>query len=101
MIRVRVPASLRVYTGGSAVIEIDLDPGADVADLLAGVARDYPDLERRLRDEQGRLRPHVNVFVGTDNIRDLGGLATVVPDAAEVSVLPAVSGGGCVANRLR
>jgi molybdopterin converting factor small subunit len=101
MTRVRVPASLRVYTAGEAVIEVDLDPGADVADLLAGVARAYPDFERRVRDEQGRLRRHVNVFIGTDNIRDLGGLATVVPAAAEVSVLPAVSGGGCVDNRLR
>jgi molybdopterin converting factor small subunit len=31
--------------------------------------------------------------VGPDNIRDLAQLGTTVPDGAEVTVLPAVSGG--------
>jgi len=43
--------------------------------------------------EQGDVRPHVNVFVGTESSRWGGGLAMPVPDGAEVSILPAVSGG--------
>lgn len=50
-------------------------------------------MARRLRDEAGMLRRHVNVFVGADNIRDLDGADTVVSDGAEVTLLPAVSGG--------
>ncbi len=53
----------------------------------------WPGIGRRVRDEQGRLRTHVNVFIGDENARDLDGLATVVPPNAEVSILPAVSGG--------
>ena len=53
----------------------------------------WPGIGRRVRDEQGRLRAHVNVFIGDANARDLDGLATVVPPQAEVSILPAVSGG--------
>lgn len=44
-------------------------------------------------DEAGRLRRHVNVFVGADNVRNLDGVDTLVPDGVEVSLLPAVSGG--------
>jgi len=35
----------------------------------------------------------VNVFVGSDNMRDLDDLATIVPAGVEVAVLAAVSGG--------
>ena len=37
------------------------------------------------------MRPHVNVFIGDANIRDLAD--TVVPEGVEVTLLPAVSGG--------
>jgi sulfur-carrier protein len=47
----------------------------------------------RVLDEQGNLRRHVNVFVGADDIRTLGGLTATVADGAEVSIVPAVSGG--------
>ena len=42
-----------------------------------------------------RCGAHVNVFVGADNARDLDGIDTVVPEGAEVTVMPAVSGGSC------
>lgn len=90
---VRVPSALRPFSGGSPELRLDLPAGADVATVLDHLARDHPGLDRRLRDEQGRLRPHVNLFVGTTNIRDLDRLATAVPDGGEVVILPAVSGG--------
>ena len=74
-------------------MHLDLDPGADVGTVLDYLAVVYPGLERRVRDEQGRLRPHVNLFVGTVNIRDLSQLATPLADGSEVVILPAVSGG--------
>lgn len=92
-VAVRLPASLRHFAGGQAVLRVELAGGGDVGALLDGLARRFPALERRLRDEQGRLRPHVNLFLGTTSIRDLDHLATALPDGAEVSVLPAVSGG--------
>jgi sulfur-carrier protein len=75
------------------VVHVDLGQTAAIGTLLDHLAVAYPALERRLRDEQGRLRPHVNVFVGTDNIRDLDQLATPLADGSEVVILPAVSGG--------
>jgi sulfur-carrier protein len=35
----------------------------------------------------------VNLFVGPESVRFSGGLASRVADGAEVSILPAVSGG--------
>jgi molybdopterin synthase sulfur carrier subunit len=93
-IALRLPASLRAFAGGAGVVAVDLDrPSADVGALLDRLADVYPALERRLRDEQGRLRPHVNIFVGAVNIRDLDQLATTLTDGSEVVILPAVSGG--------
>ncbi|MGH9118763.1 MAG: ubiquitin-like small modifier protein 1 [Acidimicrobiales bacterium] len=93
---VRVPASLRAYAGGSAVLDVEIGAEGDEATVRGVLDRllvSHPDLERRVRTEQGDLRPHVNLFVGSENIRDLGGLATPVGDGAGLTILPAVSGG--------
>lgn len=50
-------------------------------------------LERRIRDEQGRVRVHVNLFVGAENVRGLAGVATELRAGDEVSILAAISGG--------
>ena len=64
-----------------------------VRELLESLRRGHPGVASRILDERGNLRQHVNVFLGGDNIRDLHGLDTAVPDDAELWVLPAVSGG--------
>ena len=92
-VALRVPAALRGFAGGRAVLDLELRAGADLGALLDAVAVAHPALERRIRDEQGRLRRHVNVFVDGTNVRDLEALATPLPEGSEVVVLPAVSGG--------
>lgn len=64
-----------------------------MAAVLDALAERHPAVGRRVRDETGMVRRHVNVFVGSDNARDLAGVDTVVPEGVEVAVLPAVSGG--------
>jgi molybdopterin converting factor small subunit len=39
------------------------------------------------------VRPHINIFVGEENIRDASGLETRLPEECEIAILPAVSGG--------
>jgi molybdopterin converting factor small subunit len=95
-IRVRVPASLRSYAGGKPGVDIDRGALGDtptVGALLDHLAGTHPDLERRVRDEQRRLRRHVNVFLGDDNIRDLAKQETFLPAGVDVAIIPAVSGG--------
>jgi sulfur-carrier protein len=44
-------------------------------------------------DERGRLRTHVNIFVGKQMIRDRKGLTDEVAPDDEVHILQALSGG--------
>ena len=90
---IRIPGALRQFTDNARTLEVDLPDGSDVAQLLARMGADNPSLVRRICDERGDLRQHVNMFIGTANVRDCDGLATLVPDGVEVYVLPAVSGG--------
>lgn len=96
-VRIRVPTQLRDLVAGAGVVEVAVGVGADgmstVATVLDGLALEHPVLERRIRDEHGRTRGHVNLFLGSDNVRDRNGLATPISPGEELSIIPAVSGG--------
>ncbi len=92
MARVVLPGPLLLDAGGHA--RVDVAPQAStVGEALEALFALHPRLRARIFDEQGRLRPHVNVFVGQESIRYSGGLSTRLRDGAEIVVLPAVSGG--------
>jgi molybdopterin synthase sulfur carrier subunit len=69
------------------------EPCHTVADALASLAAQLPAVTDRVLTEQGELRPHVNVFVGTESVRFLDGLATELADGSTLTIVPAVSGG--------
>jgi molybdopterin synthase sulfur carrier subunit len=88
-----LPAALRQFSDGASSVDVPLDAGATLADLLDGLAAVQPALVRRIRDEQGELRRFVNVYVDGEDARSCGGNAAPVPADAEVLVLPSVAGG--------
>lgn len=90
---VRFPAALRQAGGAPGSLDLELGDAATVRDLLDALRLTQPAIERRIRDESGRLRRHVNVFVGERNVKDHGNLDEPLRDGIEVTVLPAVSGG--------
>lgn len=92
MVRILLPSPLLAETGGRSRVELPASH-ATVRDALFDLFAQHPALRLRIVDEQGRVRPHVNVFVGDLSIRFARGLDTPVPDGASISVLPAVSGG--------
>lgn len=92
-VHVRLPGVLREHAGGTSVLEVAVPDGSSVNAVLDRVALDHPSLGRRIRDERGALRRHVNVFVGAEDIRRHEQLETVVPPGVEVFIAPAVSGG--------
>jgi MoaD family protein len=91
-IGVKLPTVLRPFAGDAERVEVELDE-ATVGEVFAVLEGDHPALRRRLTDEQGALRRHVNVFLGNDNIRDLNGLGTPLADGDELLILPSVAGG--------
>jgi molybdopterin converting factor small subunit len=92
-VHVRLAETLRPHAEGAKVVELSVGDGATVADVLDALDAVHPAVGRRVRDETGAQRQHVNLFVGPDNVRDLDGLGSLVPAGAEISILPAVSGG--------
>jgi sulfur-carrier protein len=90
---VRLASALRPHAGGAPGVELDLPAPVTVGAVLDAVAAAHPAIGRRVRDETGVVRRHVNVFVGDENARHLHDVDTVVPEGAEVALLPAVSGG--------
>ncbi|MEJ7585382.1 MAG: MoaD/ThiS family protein [Acidimicrobiales bacterium] len=99
-VRVRVPTALRDLCAGRSTLAVNLEEvgevgegAATVDDLLDAIGAVHPALERRIRDEQGVLRTHVNLFVGEDNVRSLAGGRTELRTGDEVSILAAISGG--------
>jgi molybdopterin converting factor small subunit len=64
-----------------------------LGDALAALGKAAPGVRDRVLTERGEVRPHVNLFVGTESCRWTGGLATPIADGAEITILPAISGG--------
>lgn len=85
-----LPPAVRPFVGGRASLRL---AAADVGALLDAFAALHPAAARMVRDEQGKPRPHLNVFVDLDSIKDRQGLATPLRSGAVVSIVPAVSGG--------
>ena len=87
-----LPGPLHPLAGGRQQVAVDSD-AASVRDALSALWGAHPALRDRVMTEEGRLRPHVNVFVGRESVRYTGGLDTPLRDGALIAILPAVSGG--------
>ncbi len=87
-----IPGPLRPFTGGQSQVEIEMSPST-LRDALEGLWALHPGVRDRVVSEQGDVREHINVFVGKEDVRYTGGLATPVPAGAEISIVPAISGG--------
>jgi molybdopterin converting factor small subunit len=92
MITIELPRALQPYAQGSGAVVLD-DACATVGDALAALAAQWPGVLDRVLDERGELRPHVNVFVGDESVRFLGGLAAPLAARSTITIVPAVSGG--------
>jgi molybdopterin converting factor small subunit len=92
-VRFRIPGPLLSFTAGASEVQVQA-AGETLADALTALWRRHPGLRDRVLDDRGCVRAHVNIFVGRENIRDSGGLGTVLQGTPEIAILPAVSGGG-------
>ena len=89
-VTVKIPTQLRASAGGASQAVLD---GATVQEVLDGLFAQFDELRARIYDDDGSLRRFVNVYLAGEDIRFLDGLATRVPDGAELTILPAVAGG--------
>ena len=89
-VTVRIPAQLRQCVDDAPVLEAVADT---VGAVLEQIGARHPGFLQRIVLDAGELRPYVNVFVGSENVRSSSGLDTPVSDGDVVSIIPAVAGG--------
>ena len=87
-----IPGALREFAGGLSQVEIE-HPPATLNSALLALWRLCPGMRDRVVTEQGEVRPHINIFIGDENVRYSGGLSTQVSSDSVISIVPAVSGG--------
>lgn len=92
MLRFTLPGPLHDFAGSRGEVRVEGE-AASVSEALGLLWKAAPAVHDRVMNEQGQVRPHVNIFVDGDNIRQMSGLSTPVSDGAEIIILPAVSGG--------
>ena len=80
----------RGFAGGAR--ELSVDAGT-IREALDGLVCTHPSLSERLRDEHGKLRPHLALFINDNDARLLGWEDAPLRDGDIVHVIPAMSGG--------
>ncbi len=87
---IRIPNPFRPYTAGFGEVTVQ---GETVSAALEDLLKQHPTLRPHLYNTDGRLRPHINLFVDGTNIRDLQWLDTPLNENATLMLLPSIAGG--------
>jgi sulfur-carrier protein adenylyltransferase/sulfurtransferase len=90
MATVIIPTPLRKFTNNTARLQVK--PGT-IQETVQELTLNFPDLKKHLLDETGKIRSYVNIFIGSDDIRDLQQEHSAVQEGAVVSIVPAIAGG--------
>lgn len=89
-VNVKIPTPLQRLTGGKE--EVTAPPGR-IIDLIKALDGQFPGIAERI-SENGKVRRFVNIYVNEEDIRFLKAEETEARDGDEVSIVPAIAGGG-------
>ena len=86
IVHITIPSPLLSYTQRRDVHAA----GITLSAVLLDLDRQFPGLRFRMVDEQDQLRPHMRVFVGQEELRDL---AAPLNAKSTLHIIQALSGG--------
>ena len=89
-VKVRIPTPLQRLTQGKEEVEGKV---GTIMDLVLALDKEYPGIAERI-SENGKIRRFVNIYLNEEDIRFLSAEGTTVKDGDEVSIVPAIAGGG-------
>jgi len=94
-IQVLIPGLLQSYTNGNRSITLEVpEPHGQQVLTLSHVMTEldarYPGMRFRVIDEQGRIRPHIKMFLDSELARELG---APISDHRALMIVGALSGG--------
>jgi len=94
-VKIVLPTALARHTDGKKSFDSDAQ---NLAGLLAEFDTKFPALAQNVKDENGKLRRFVNVYVNDEDIRFLGGESHPFEDGDEVMLIPSIAGGWSCAD---
>jgi molybdopterin synthase sulfur carrier subunit len=90
-VTVYIPTPFRRATNNRDRVEV---AAPSVERLLDELEDSYTGLRGLVRNESGEVHHHINIYVNSEAIESLDGLGTPLKDGDEVSIIPALAGGG-------
>lgn len=91
-VKIVLPTALARHTDGQKSFD---SQATDLPGLLAEFDAKFPALSQNVKDDNGKLRRFINVYVNDEDIRFLGGDAHQFEDGDEVMLIPSIAGGCC------
>ena len=88
---VRMPAPQQKLTKDKEEVMAE---GANIKELIDDLEKNYPGIKSRICDEKGNVRKFINIYVNEEDVRFLERDKTPVKSGDEVSIVPAIAGGG-------
>lgn len=89
-VKIVLPTALARHTDGQKSFESEAE---NLPGLLAEFDTKFPALAQNVKDENGKLRRFVNVYVNDEDIRYLQKEATAVKEGDNISIVPSIAGG--------
>ena len=89
-IRVMLPAAFARHTEGTKQVE---SSATTLPVLVEDLGTKFPQLALHIKNEDGKLRKFINVYVNDEDIRFLGGDSYEFQDRDEVMFIPSIAGG--------
>jgi len=89
--QVYIPTPFRRATNNKDKVSVE---AGDVKALLDELERQFSEFKGLVRNDRGEVHDHVNIYVNDEPIESLQGLSTSLEDGDEVSIIPALAGGG-------
>ena len=91
-IQVVLPTAFTRHTDGRKQFDSNAN---NLAALLAEFDTTFPALSTQIKDEHGKLRKFINIYINDEDIRFLGGDSHQFADGDEVMLIPSIAGGCC------
>jgi molybdopterin synthase sulfur carrier subunit len=81
---------------GQKIIEREFPDELSVGDVLSELQEEYPDMNDRLIDEEGEVRPQLSILKNGRDVVHKEGADTHLEDGDTLSIFPPVAGGTAV-----
>ncbi len=89
-IKIILPTAFIRHTDGKKQLTSE---AANLPGLIADIDQNFPALSTQIKDESGKLRRFINIYVNDEDIRFLGGESYAFQDGDEVMLIPSIAGG--------